>query len=73
MGAQELLILGIVGFVLFGAKKLPELARSLGSSVTEFKKALKEDEGGTAVGQQHRAAAADSRAALPPSGEARPS
>jgi TatA/E family protein of Tat protein translocase len=30
--------------VLFGAKKLPELARALGSSIAEFKKARKEAE-----------------------------
>ena len=35
-------ILGAL-LVLFGAKKLPELARSMGSSVTQFKKGLKEE------------------------------
>ena len=42
MGPTELVLLGALAFVLFGAKKLPELARSLGSSVTEFKKAVQE-------------------------------
>ena len=36
-------ILAIV-FLLFGARKLPELARSMGSSVTQFRKGLKDAE-----------------------------
>ncbi|MBJ21087.1 MAG: twin-arginine translocase TatA/TatE family subunit [Deltaproteobacteria bacterium] len=36
-----LILLGIV--ILFGAKKLPGLARAMGSSVTQFKKGLKDD------------------------------
>jgi sec-independent protein translocase protein TatA len=39
---QDLLLWGAVGFVLFGAKRMPEVARSLGSSVVEFKKAMRE-------------------------------
>jgi sec-independent protein translocase protein TatA len=45
-GVPELLIvLGIV-LLLFGAKKLPDLARSLGKSTKEFKKGLQEGETG---------------------------
>ena len=48
LGYQELLIILVIVLVLFGANRLPELARSLGSSVKEFKKgvneASKEDE-----------------------------
>jgi len=48
LGGQELwIVLGII-VLLFGAKKVPELARSLGQGIKEFKKsskeALKEDE-----------------------------
>ncbi len=44
MGSGELLLLLAVLILLFGAKKLPELAKGLGKSVTEFKKASKEAE-----------------------------
>ncbi len=38
LGYQELLLILLIVVVLFGGSKLPELARSLGSSVKEFKK-----------------------------------
>ena len=41
-GPTEWLLIGLVVIVLFGAKKLPELARSLGRSSSEFKKGLRE-------------------------------
>ena len=42
LGYQELLIILVIVLVLFGANRLPELARSLGSSVKEFKKGVNE-------------------------------
>jgi sec-independent protein translocase protein TatA len=42
LGYQELLIILVIVLVLFGANRLPELARSLGSSVKEFKKGVTE-------------------------------
>lgn len=48
MGATELLIILVIVVLLFGASKLPELGRSLGSGLSNFKKGLKEgDEGPT--------------------------
>lgn len=38
----DLIILLVIVLVLFGAKRLPELARGLGQSVNEFKKAKEE-------------------------------
>ncbi len=45
IGTPELLVVGIVAVVLlFGAGKVPELARSLGQAMGEFKKAQREAE-----------------------------
>ena len=42
LGYQELLIILVIVLILFGANRLPDLARSLGSSVKEFKKGVSE-------------------------------
>lgn len=39
---QELLIILVIVLLIFGAKKLPDLARSLGSSAKEFRKGIEE-------------------------------
>lgn len=44
MGGQELLIILAIVIILFGAKKIPELASGLGKGIKEFKKASKEAE-----------------------------
>ena len=44
LGTPEMIIIGILILVLFGAKKLPTFARSLGKSMGEFKKARTEFE-----------------------------
>ncbi len=44
LGTPELIIIAILVLVLFGAKKLPTFARSLGKSMGEFKKAREEFE-----------------------------
>ncbi len=42
-GITELWPVLVIVVVLFGAKKLPELARAMGSSVNQFKKGLSEE------------------------------
>ncbi len=42
-GMELLVIAGIV-LLLFGGKKIPELAKGLGNGIKNFKKAVKEDE-----------------------------
>lgn len=44
LGTPELIAILVIVFLLFGAKKLPELARGLGKSLGEFKKAKGEFE-----------------------------
>ncbi len=44
LGTPELLIIAVLVLVLFGAKKLPMFARSLGKSMGEFKRAREEFE-----------------------------
>jgi len=42
LGPSELLFLGLIIVLLFGAKKVPELFASLGQGIREFKKAMRE-------------------------------
>jgi len=42
LGWQEILIILLLVLLLFGAKRLPELARSLGQGIREFRKSVKE-------------------------------
>ena len=42
LGGPELLIILVVVLLLFGASKLPGLARSIGASTKEFKKGVVE-------------------------------
>ncbi len=39
IGPPELIVIFLIILILFGAKRLPELARSLGRSINEFKSA----------------------------------
>lgn len=43
-GGYELLVILLIIILLFGASKLPELARSLGKAKGEFKKGMEEKE-----------------------------
>ena len=42
LGWQEILLILLIALLLFGAKKIPDLAKSLGKGVREFKKGLNE-------------------------------
>lgn len=44
LGAGEIIIIMLVILILFGAKKIPELAQGIGKGMKEFKKALKDVE-----------------------------
>ena len=49
LGYQELLLILVIVLILFGAQRLPDLARSLGSSVKEFKRGVNELKDDTAA------------------------
>jgi sec-independent protein translocase protein TatA len=44
IGWQEILLILLIALLLFGARKIPDLARSLGKGIREFKKGLSEIE-----------------------------
>jgi sec-independent protein translocase protein TatA len=41
-GGGELLVLFLIVLVLFGAKRIPEVAQNLGKGIREFKKSMRE-------------------------------
>ena len=43
LGWPELLVIGLVFVLLFGTKKIPDLARGLGEGIRNFKTALKSE------------------------------
>jgi len=44
LGPQEIILILLVVLLLFGAKRIPEVARGLGKGIREFKKAAKDIE-----------------------------
>jgi len=42
LGGTELLVILVVGFLIFGPKKLPEIGKAFGDTVREFKKSTKD-------------------------------
>jgi sec-independent protein translocase protein TatA len=51
IGMPELLILLLLVLVLFGAKKVPEMARGLGQGLREFRKSVREASGDVETGE----------------------
>ena len=47
IGMTEILIILLIGVLIFGARRLPEVGRGLGKAIQEFKKASRELQGPT--------------------------
>jgi sec-independent protein translocase protein TatA len=53
-GMGELIVILLIILLLFGAKKLPEIAQALGKAIKEFKKAGKEIKGDIEEGTEKK-------------------
>jgi sec-independent protein translocase protein TatA len=49
LGMQEMIVILVIALLIFGPKKLPELGRSLGRGLAEFKRASEELKEGLSV------------------------
>ena len=56
LGTAEMLLILAIVVLLFGAKKLPELAKGMGKSIREFKKASNETDEESAESEKKAAA-----------------
>jgi len=56
LGTPELIVILVILLVLFGGAKLPSLAKGLGQSIKEFKKATKDEAPETNASETKKAA-----------------
>jgi sec-independent protein translocase protein TatA len=56
LGPTELIIIGVIVVLLFGASRLPATAKGLGQALRLFKKEIRDDEKETAAAQVEKAA-----------------
>ena len=45
MGPWEILVILLIALLLFGAQRIPEIAKGLGKGITEFKRAVRDVQG----------------------------
>ncbi len=75
LGMQELIVIFVIALLIFGPKKLPELGRSLGRGLAEFKRASEELKEGLAAelaAEEEKAGAAAHDAQQSTTAEGRP-
>lgn len=65
LGPTELIVILVILLVLFGGAKLPGLAKGLGQSIKEFKKASKEEEAAAAAAPAPAPAVLETKKAEP--------
>ncbi len=76
LGMQELIVIFIIALLVFGPRKLPELGRSLGRGLAEFRRASEELKEGLAVelsAEEEKAAASAQVPQQPAAAEGPPS
>lgn len=61
LGMQELLVIFLIILLLFGAKRIPDIAKGLGRGISDFKKAMKDtsDEVTKSVSSDEKVATSD--------------
>ena len=75
LGMQELIVIFVIALLIFGPKRLPDLGRSLGRGLAEFKRASEELKEGLAVelsAEEEKAAAREHQEQQPVKAEAPP-
>jgi TatA/E family protein of Tat protein translocase len=65
IGFQEMLIILVVVLIFFGPKRLPDLAKSLGKGIAEFKKASEEVKRGIDDAMKEESAKEETPGAVP--------
>ena len=55
IGMTELLVILAIAVLLFGGKKIPEVAKGLGEGIRNFKSSLKGDEGAEGADEKKQA------------------
>ena len=59
-GPTELIIIGAVIVLLFGASKLPKLGGAIGESIKNFKKGINDDNGTKAIEKESQSSSTSS-------------
>ena len=72
IGLPEIVLIVFVALLLFGAKRIPELARAFGRASSEYKKAKEAiaNEGRELVAEAEKSAAAEAKSAAEPEAKA---
>lgn len=66
IGAQELMIIFLIVLLLFGANRIPEIARGLGKGIRDFKKATREIDDEVRYSGDDRPRVTERPASVPP-------